>query len=68
MHLIAELDTELSKASLHPGQKHSALPRCAEILDSADDDDEKIIYQAIHCLLRKHGLEQYWSDSRTPGG
>lgn len=70
MHMIAELDTELSRAgtSLHPRQKHGALSRCAKILDGADDNDEEFIGQAVHCLLRKHGLEQYWSDSRAPGG
>jgi len=58
MHEIAELDLQLSKGGgRHPPQEQaSTLNRCAEILDSAEGDDEYAICQAINYLIRKHDL------------
>ncbi len=71
MQLIAELDTELSKAgeAIPSPQKKSALSQCENILGDADEDDEQVICQAIHCLLRKHGLEpeRYGPDRPSRG-
>lgn len=59
MQLIAELDSELSKApsAIPPSVKQHALSACADILDKADNDDEQYICGAIQCLIRKHSLE-----------
>lgn len=58
MHQIAELDQQLSRsgAGRLPQEQTRTLRRCAEILDSAGEDDEYAICQAIHYLMRKHDL------------
>jgi hypothetical protein len=67
MRKIAELDLQLSKChGEHPPQEQmSTLDKCAEILDSADEDDEFAICQAIHYLMRKHHLQPTggWPDA-----
>ena len=72
MQQIAELDVQLSNAqsAISPTFKKHALSVCADILDEADDPDERFICSAIHCLIRKHGLEpeHYWPDGRTASG
>ena len=67
MREIAELDLQLSKC---PGdhlqqEQTSTLHKCAEILDSAEEDDEYAICQAIHYLMRKHHLQPTggWPDA-----
>jgi hypothetical protein len=66
MREIAELDLQLSKCGDHlPQEQASTLNKCAEILDSADEDDEYAICQAIHYLMRKHHLQptSAWPDA-----
>ena len=69
MRLIFDLDTELSSArsSISPTQKRNVLARCADVLDRAGNDDEFVVCQAIHLLIRKHDLEpeHYWPDCRS---
>jgi hypothetical protein len=59
MHRIAWLDAALSAMGdlLSPAHKRIALSTCADILDAADNDDRQFIAQAIHCLMRKHGVQ-----------
>jgi hypothetical protein len=67
MREIAELDLQLSKSrGDHPQREQtSTLNKCAEILDSAEEDDEYAICQAIHYLMRKHHLQPSggWPDA-----
>jgi hypothetical protein len=65
MREIAELDLQLSKCGDHRPQEQATLSKCAEILDSADEDDEYAICQAIHYLMRKHHLQPTgsWPDA-----
>jgi hypothetical protein len=69
MQRIAELDVQLSNAqsAIPFTLKQHALSVCAGILDEADDQDERFICGAIHCLIRKHGLElERRPDGRNP--
>jgi hypothetical protein len=67
MREIAELDLQLSKSRGGHLQREqtSMLNKCAEILDSAEEDDEYAICQAIHYLMRKHHLQPTggWPDA-----
>jgi hypothetical protein len=67
MREIAELDLQLSKCHGDHRQleQTSTLNKCAEILDSAEEDDEYAICQAIHYLMRKHHLQPTggWPDA-----
>lgn len=67
MREIAELDLQLSKCRGTHLQREqtSTLNKCAEILDSAEKDDEYAICQAIHYLMRKHHLQPSggWPDA-----
>lgn len=67
MREIAELDLQLSKGRGDHLQREqtSTLNKCAEILDSAEEDDEYAICQAIHYLMRKHHLQPTggWPDA-----
>ena len=69
MQRIAELDIELSKAAgaISPRQKRRFLSRCTHLHKDADGNDEHIISQAIHWLMRKHRLHPEHSDSPAPG-
>jgi hypothetical protein len=65
MHLIAQLDIELSKSgrALPPRRRNSILARCTRIHDDAGRDDEHLVGQALHWLLHKHRLQP----EATPG-
>ena len=59
MHRIAWLDAALSAMGdlLSPAHKRIVLSTCSDILDAADSDDRLFIAQAVHCLMRKHGVQ-----------
>ncbi|MFC5576742.1 hypothetical protein ACFPOA_01775 [Lysobacter niabensis] len=66
MHLIAQLDIELSKAgpAISAPQQEHILSRCTYIHDGADRNDAHIVDQAIHWLIHKHRLRPARPDRR----